>query len=69
MRLQTWALDEEKAALLRKLHGDPPLAGAEVDAIMQRVEALQRERAALSSSYGRVGSRQAMPGPPDGAGA
>jgi hypothetical protein len=70
VRLQTWALDAEKAVLLSRLRSDPPLTAAEVDDVMQRVEALQRERAALSSAYGRVGSGlpQQPPARSDGTG-
>jgi DNA primase len=58
LKLQAWALDAEKAGLLRTLEAaEQPLPDAEVDRIMQRVEALQRERAALSPSYARVGQR------------
>jgi len=58
VRLQAWALDEEKAAILRRMAStDPPLGDDEKSALMQRVEALHRERAALSPSYARVGPR------------
>lgn len=58
VKLQTWALDEEKAVILRRLASlDAPVRDDDKDALMARVEALQRERAALSTSYGRVGAR------------
>ena len=64
VRLQAWALDEEKAAILRELaSADAPLADDDKDRLLRRLEGLQRERAALSPSYARVGPRL----PTDGA--
>ena len=62
LQLQTRALDEEKAAILRRLAApDPPIAEDEKSLLMQRVEALQRERAALSTAYARVGTPLSPP--------
>jgi DNA primase len=62
LRLQSWALDEEKAGILRRLAStDPPVRDDEKDVLVRRVEALHRERAALSPSYARVGPRPADP--------
>ena len=67
VQLPTRALDEEKAAILRRLaSAEPPVRDDEKDLLLQRVEALQRERAALSTAYARVGTR--LDAPRDGAG-
>lgn len=56
-RLQTWALDDEQAAILRRLQQtDPPPDDAEKDVLLIRKKALQEERAALSTHYGRIGA-------------
>ncbi len=65
LKLQAWALDEEKALLVRRLAAtDPPPREDEKDVLLRRLDALQRERAALSPAYARVGTRgQADRGP------
>ena len=63
VQLQVWALDGEKAAIVRSLAmADPPASDEEKDAYIQRLAVLQRERAALLPAYARVGT------PLDGAG-
>lgn len=65
LRLQAWALDEEKAAILRRLSSvEHPVRDDEKDVLLRRIEVLQRERAALSPSYARVGPRPSAPGDP-----
>jgi hypothetical protein len=67
VKLQVWAVDQEKGQLLAELHTpDAPVPDVRKDEISRRLTALQRERAALSSAYARVGSR--APGPPPGPG-
>jgi hypothetical protein len=70
VKLQVWAMDQEKGRLLAELQApDAPLADARKDEINRRLTALQRERAALSPSYARVGRRPADPsGAPDAPG-
>lgn len=55
VKLQVRALDREKEQIIRRLAAtDPPLRDDEKDALLTRVQALQAERAALSTTYGRV---------------
>jgi hypothetical protein len=62
LQLQTRALDEEKASILRQLAAsDPPPTDDVKTRLMQRMQELQRERAALSTSYARVGAPLAPP--------
>ena len=65
VELQVWALDAEKAEILRRLSvADPPVRDAEKDEMLTRMRALQAERAALSPKWGRVAaSRGALADP------
>ena len=55
VKLQVRALDNEKSEILRRLTTlDPPVRDDEKDVLVARMQALQAERSALSTSYGRV---------------
>ena len=55
VRLQTWALEDEMAKILRRLAtADPPLRDDEKDLLTGRLRVLQAERGALSPAFSRV---------------